>query len=93
MNFLVEGLQGSGKSTLVHKLSNVYKDYGVIQEGEYSPIELAWCAYLTEHEYQRVLENIQALLMLFKRRPIENMIILFYVIPKLEQAYLNFIEI
>lgn len=62
MNFLVEGLQGSGKSTLVHKLSNVYKDYGVIQEGEYSPIELAWCAYLTEHEYQRVLEKYPSII-------------------------------
>ncbi len=62
MNFLVEGLQGSGKSTLVNKLSSIYKDYGIIQEGDYSPIELAWCAYLSEHEYQKVLEKYPSLI-------------------------------
>ena len=31
MNYFVEGLQGSGKSTLVKKLSQKYCDYMVIQ--------------------------------------------------------------
>lgn len=55
MNYLVEGLQGSGKSTLVQKLSELYPDCTVYREGDYSPIELAWCAYVTEPQYERIL--------------------------------------
>ena len=57
MNYFVEGLQGSGKSTLVGKLSEKHPEYKAIREGEYSPVELAWCAYLTKDEYAEVLEK------------------------------------
>lgn len=57
MNYLVEGLQGSGKSTLVQKLSELHPDYTVYREGDYSPIELAWCAYVGEPEYKRILSQ------------------------------------
>ncbi|MBO4473858.1 MAG: hypothetical protein J5750_02975 [Clostridiales bacterium] len=57
MNYFVEGLQGSGKSTLVGKLSEKNPEYTAIREGEYSPVELAWCAYLTKEEYAEVLEK------------------------------------
>ena len=45
MNFFVEGLQGSGKSTLVQKLADMNPGYTAVREGEYSPVELSWCAY------------------------------------------------
>ena len=57
MNFFVEGLQGSGKSTLVNKLSEKLPEYQVFREGDYSPAELAWCAYVTEEQLQKILEK------------------------------------
>ena len=57
MNYFVEGLQGSGKSTMVQKLSEFNPDYTAIREGDYSPIELAWCAFVDEEKYQEILEK------------------------------------
>ncbi len=57
MNYFVEGLQGSGKSTLVRRLSKKYPDYKVICEGDYSPVELAWCAYVDKDTYIGILEK------------------------------------
>ncbi|WP_029319835.1 hypothetical protein [Butyrivibrio sp. AE3004] len=57
MNYFIEGLQGSGKSTLVKKLSGKYPDYKAICEGEYSPVELAWCAYVNKETYSDILEK------------------------------------
>ena len=57
MNFLVEGIQGSGKSTLVRKLSEKHPSCTAVMEGDYSPIELAWCARLSEAQYSEVLEQ------------------------------------
>ena len=45
MTYLVEGIQGSGKSTLVKFLSEKCHDHEVLEEGDYSPIELAWWFY------------------------------------------------
>lgn len=56
MNYFVEGLQGSGKSTLISKLSERHPDCRPVREGEYSPVELAWCAWLEETEYEEILE-------------------------------------
>ena len=56
-NYFIEGLQGAGKSTFVQKLSEYLSDYQVFHEGDYSPVELAWCAYATEEQYQRVLSD------------------------------------
>ena len=57
MNYFVEGLQGSGKSTLVRKLSEKYPGYNAVMEGDYNPVELAWCAWLSESAYSDVLAN------------------------------------
>ncbi len=57
MNYFIEGLQGSGKSTLVRKFSEKYTDYMAICEGDYSPIELAWCAYVDKATYEALLEK------------------------------------
>ena len=57
MNYFVEGLQGSGKSTLVQKLSEKHPGCIPVMEGDYSPVELAWCARLSETQYSEVLEQ------------------------------------
>ena len=57
MNYFVEGLQGSGKSTLVQKLSDLNPGFTAVREGEYSPVELSWCAYMDDDHYHRILEK------------------------------------
>ncbi|MBQ9197513.1 MAG: hypothetical protein IJ157_09790 [Clostridia bacterium] len=55
MNYFIEGLQGSGKSTLVQRISDMKPDHRAVREGEYSPIELAWCARMEEAAYRAML--------------------------------------
>ncbi|MDE6387253.1 MAG: deoxynucleoside kinase [Lachnospiraceae bacterium] len=55
INYFVEGLQGAGKSTFVRRLAEYLKDYEVFREGDYSPVELAWCAYVTMEQYDDIL--------------------------------------
>ncbi len=57
MNYFIEGLQGSGKSTLVQKMSERKPNCIAIREGEYSPLELSWCAYMDEKTYQEKLDH------------------------------------
>lgn len=57
MNYFVEGLQGSGKSTLVRKLSEKHPECKAVMEGDYSPVELAWCAWMNEEHYAQVLRE------------------------------------
>jgi len=57
MNYFVEGLQGSGKSTMVRKLSELNPDYTAVREGEYSPVELSWCAYVSGNQYKGILDR------------------------------------
>ena len=61
MNYFIEGIQGSGKSTLVRKLSEKYTDYKAICEGDYSPVELAWCAFVDEKTYSEILDKYSAI--------------------------------
>lgn len=60
-NYFIEGLQGAGKSTFVQKLSEQLKDYQVFREGDYSPVELAWCTYVTEEQYKEILARYAAI--------------------------------
>ena len=60
-NYFVEGLQGAGKSTLLQRLSEKFQDHKVFREGDYSPVELAWCAYVTEEQYAGVLSRYEGL--------------------------------
>lgn len=57
MNYFVEGLQGSGKSTLVQTMLEKNADYTVFHEGDYSPVELAWCTYMDGKQYEGVLNR------------------------------------
>lgn len=67
MNYFVEGLQGSGKSTFVKRLSEKHPEYMAVHEGDYSPVELAWCAYVSKDEYEDILDKYHAI-----RREIEE---------------------
>jgi thymidylate kinase len=57
MTYFVEGIQGSGKSTLVKLFSERYPDHKVLEEGDYSPVELAWCAYMGMEDYRAALDS------------------------------------
>lgn len=50
-NVFIEGIQGMGKSTLLRQIIQEIPEFHVCQEGDYSPVELAWCAWMTEKEY------------------------------------------
>ncbi len=56
-NIFIEGIQGMGKSTLLQALYNHAPGYQICREGDYSPVELAWCTWMTETEYVSMLER------------------------------------
>ena len=56
-NIFIEGLQGMGKSTLVNRIAKKYPEYHICREGDYSPVDLAWCTWMTKEEYDAVLEK------------------------------------
>lgn len=57
LNIFIEGIQGMGKSTLLQAIAQRRSDLKVCHEGDYSPVELAWCAKMTQQEYVEVLER------------------------------------
>ena len=56
-NIFVEGIQGMGKSTLVNKLAYTIPELKVCREGDYSPVDLAWCTWMTKEQYEMILEK------------------------------------
>ncbi len=56
-NIFVEGIQGSGKSTLVNNISKATPGINICREGDYCPVDLAWCAYMSHEEYEAMLER------------------------------------
>ena len=56
-NIYIEGIQGMGKRTLVNCLSNAIPELHVCREGDYSLIDLAWCTWMSEQEYETVLKK------------------------------------
>ncbi len=61
VNLWIEGLQGSGKSTLLQKLVTLNPQLKVCREGDYSPVELAWCAWMNKKQYEDVLARYEAI--------------------------------
>ena len=59
MNYFIEGIQGAGKSTLTGRLAERMPDHTVFHEGDYNPVELAWCAYMTKEQYEGVLAKYE----------------------------------
>ena len=60
-NIFIEGIQGMGKSTLLQAIAGKRPDLHVCREGDYSPVELSWCTWMTETEYGAVLERYSAI--------------------------------
>lgn len=60
-NIFIEGIQGAGKSTLLNQLQRKMPDYRAYREGDISPVELAWCSYMTEEAYREVRARYPAL--------------------------------
>jgi len=56
-HIFIEGLQGSGKSTLLRNLSRRFPEYTAYYEGDISPVELAWCSYMTQEQYEDALQK------------------------------------
>ena len=56
-NIFVEGIQGMGKSTLVNHIYQEKPELYVCREGDYSPVDLAWCTWMTKEEYEAALEK------------------------------------
>lgn len=56
-NIFVEGIQGMGKSTLVNKLAGEFPQLHICREGDYSPVDLAWCTWMTKEDYEAVLKR------------------------------------
>lgn len=54
----IEGIQGSGKTTLAHRFQTENPRYHWYREGDYSPIELAW---VTNQEFQQILARYPAI--------------------------------
>lgn len=58
-NIFVEGIQGTGKSTMVNHLSRLFPEARVCREGDFSPVDLAWCARMTADEYNAALRRYE----------------------------------
>lgn len=59
-NLFIEGLPGTGKSTLLNRLAGGWAGWHAYREGDLSPVELAWCSYLTEAEWKGILHKYPA---------------------------------
>ncbi len=56
-NIFIEGIQGMGKSTLLSEIARRRPEYRVCREGDYSPVDLAWCAWIDGEQYAGVLDR------------------------------------
>lgn len=57
MNIFIEGLQGTGKTTLLRTLARKYPQYRAYYEGDITPVELAWCSYMKPGDFEKILEK------------------------------------
>ena len=85
-NIFVEGVPGSGKSTLIGQLAELLPEYKVCYEGDASPVELAWCACMTKVQFEEAKDRYPQLVqaMEAKAQAWEEYVILPY--PKIEGA-------
>ncbi|WP_167959121.1 P-loop NTPase family protein [Anaerosporobacter faecicola] len=54
-NIFIEGIPGCGKTTLLNRLNEALPEYQCFREGDWSPVELAWCSYMNQDEYEKAL--------------------------------------
>ena len=60
-NLFIEGIQGSGKSTLSRELAKRLPEFYVYHEGDISPVELAWCSYMKKEVWEGMLQKYPTL--------------------------------
>ncbi|MCI9080261.1 MAG: hypothetical protein HFH68_15355 [Lachnospiraceae bacterium] len=60
-NIFIEGIQGMGKSTLLNCIITAIPELHVCREGDYSPVDLAWCTWMLKEEYEEVLKRYNPL--------------------------------
>lgn len=60
-NVFIEGIQGMGKSFLIQETAAKVPGFYVCREGDHSPLDLAWCAWMTDKEYQGILEQYETI--------------------------------
>lgn len=56
-NIFIEGLPGSGKSRLLQVIHEKFPQMHVCREGDYSPVGLTWCAWMTKEQYETILDR------------------------------------
>ena len=71
-NIYIEGIQGAGKSTLTNSMAKEHPDYKVCREGDYNPVELAWCTWMDEAEYEAMLQRYSAIADEIKARTVKE---------------------
>ena len=57
MNYFIEGIQGSGKTTMLEKMTQDNPKLKAYREGDFSPVELAWCAYVSHSQYEIIIKK------------------------------------
>lgn len=57
LNVFIEGIPRSGKSTLLGELQKSFPEYNFYYEGDISPVELAWCSYMTSDQYNKAIKD------------------------------------
>lgn len=66
LNVFIEGIPGSGKSTLLGGLQKNIPKYNFYYEGDISPVELAWCSYMTSEQYNNAIKDWPQLELIIK---------------------------
>ena len=49
-----------GKSTLINSIYNAIPEFNICREGDYSPVDLAWCTWMTKEEYEETLRRYES---------------------------------
>lgn len=60
-NIYIEGIQGMGKSTLIKEIAAQIPALHMCMEGDYSPVDLAWCTWMSEKDYKQTLQHYSSL--------------------------------
>lgn len=60
-NIFIEGIPGMGKSTLINSIYNAIPEFNICREGDYSPVDLAWCTWMTKEEYEETKKRYESI--------------------------------
>ena len=98
---LIEGIPGSGKTTIARKVEKLITNRGknaqCYVEGQIHPADLAWLSYLTLDEYKKLLCDYELYAEVIKKNSIieEDMVLVAYThlgLYKGENALMSYLE-